>query len=348
MGVDYKEFAKKTLNSISEEEKQFFKEKFVQLIWTSEGNAQNRILISEETGSIKCIGEAGTGKTTQIKKKYLDDLELVKNGEKNIFPIWIDLKEYNGSNEYCLEETIKEILGKNAECYDILLEESKLELFLDGYNEVIMDSKDSDGTKKKKLAMDIDSIHIKYPGINIYMTERVAKSNPRCLQDKVTIFKCEGMKPEDICQYCKKKIDSGVESIIEYINTTDWIRRVVFTPGKVDKLIELVLKGIKPADKTEFYTEYLEFILEREAVEKYETRIDDLKDMLGELASQLSGPQDGMKESEIRNLWVDKGYSRDAARELLNLAKELPILCWNDDCTELQFAYEDYYYYFLN
>ena len=336
--IDFVAFAKQKKNEISEKELRCLTEYYVDLEWENglNGDAPGEVV------SVKFVGEAGAGKTTRMLKKYYDCLLDVIEGKEEVLPLWIELKKLNGTEKYAIEEEVKKCLGAYAGLYKELLSANKVALYLDGYNEVLMDAADEDGTKKKKLAMDIDAIHRDYPGLEINVTDRSEKANPPCMMKNVMVFKCKGISNDRIAEYCNKK---KIEGLAETICNLRWISRINLTPGKLENLIELVMENRIPDGEHDFYEKYLEYILEREEVEKYETRISELRDFLSIFAEEITVATDGMKERELCDLWVENGIDRRGAKELLALAKQLPILEVGED-NLVKFINQFYYIYF--
>ena len=117
----------------------------------------------------------------------------------------------------------------------------------------------------------------------------------------------------------------------------------------ISKLI--VLSGLSdniiPKDENDFYQIYIDYLLNREAEEKYETRIDELKDMLSIFSCELYNHEDGRSSKDIRDLWTQNGIDRKNARELLNLSVDMKIL-ENNEGKNFKFRNEFYYNYFLS
>lgn len=335
--IDYDKFVEQAYKELAD-----FEKTFLQLVWVDE--KENAPDYDQEC-CFKFIGEAGAGKTTQMKKKYWEEVKAVAEKKRESLPIWINLGELNGIEEATLEQKIRTALDQYSEFYEVLLKYNKISLYLDGYNEVLLGRTDKQDSIKKTLASDIDEIHKKYPKVPIFLTDRKHITNPPCLKYRVKVCHYNGMSMEDIYQYCNKKMDQeDLQKMNDYLKSENasWLEREVKIPGKIDKLISLVLEGIQPTSEIEFYTEYLEFILDREWNEKKETRLDDLRYLLHKLAKNLNGSSDEKSEYEILDLWSN----HPEASRLLALAKELPILIPGSSDRDYKFAYPQYYYIF--
>ncbi len=345
--IDYRKFAQERLDELKEQDVVYLNKYYIELDWSGEYIKRR----GDHSGSsikgyaVKYIGEAGAGKTTQMRKAYYDSLNRVLNGISNKLPIWIALDEVNDSIDYDIDAKIKESLGDYAEVYSRLLKSGTIELYLDGYNELLTGENDQLGEKKKRMAIRIEEIYDENRDIVIYITDRTNESSVDCLSSDVSVYTCVGMTESIIEQYCNKK---GIPGLWEKVKNTGLIGSdgMVFSPGKMEMLIELVLEDKSPRNTKEFYEGYLHYILDRERREKKETRVFLLEDMLVELANDLGSEEDGRSESAIRKLWKEAGAeSRLQAQELLRLAIELPILEKKDG--ELRFKCKEYYEYYL-
>lgn len=337
--IDYAMFVKSRIESLSS-----FEQDFMQLDWFDE---TNELFSNDFRSSVKFIGEAGMGKTTQMKKMFLDLVEQVSNGNRKILPIWIDLSELSELEDVLLETKIKQSLGEYEQYYSILLRSNAIALFLDGYNEVL--TKDMQDIVKRKLASDIDEIHTNFPEVFIAMTDRCKKSNPPCLQKNIAVYTFNGLSRDEMTDYIKLKADpASVDSILAYIDSdnSNWLDNSTIIPAKMNSLISLMSEGITPEDEDDFYDKYLDFILEREELEKKETRIDDLKYLLYVLAQEMNHPTDEKNQNEIIKLWLSEGHVGDLAetRRLFKLAVELPVLVPGSNDKVFKFAYPQYFY----
>ncbi len=336
--INYVDYSNERLEDLGD-----FNKHFLQLEWFDENNS---VLDCHFTRCVKFIGEAGLGKTTQMRKMYYTALEEVSNGSLEALPVWINLSDMSGTQDISLENKISESLSDYKDYYELLLEKNKIMLFLDGYNEVLTtDTKDA---VKRNLARDIDEIHERYPSVFISMTDRMKKSNPRCLMDNVSIYTYNGLSREQIKQYVKKKTDDSTsEIIIDYLNgdNSAWLGNSMIIPEKINSLIRLIKNNTLPTSEKDFYDRYLDFILERERRDKKETRIDDLMYLLYILSQELSGYDDEKTRNEIVKLWQSEGNVGDLreTNRLFDLAVELPILIPGKSDNTFRFAFQQYY-----
>jgi hypothetical protein len=343
--IDYVSFAEAQEKLINP--RQDFNQNYVQLRWVDD--TMHHTFIYDFQSSTKFIGEAGIGKTTQMKKMFLSLVEQIRsNPEMQILPIWINLANLTKEN-LSLEQKIKEMLGEEtAPLYELLLKHGMLALFLDGYNEVL------DDTVKVSLANEIDNmIHREYPNVPIAMTDRRKISNPPCLTGRgdvpVIVYECEALSEDMIRKYVElKATDNTRKSLLDYLDSPDshWMRNTPVIPAKLESLIALMSSGSKPLSEDDFYGKYLDYILDRERNEKKDMRISTLVELLQILAEHMDKDESEMERRKITDFWLHEGYTgtRDVAIDYFVLAYELGILTTGSNDRAFKFRYKQYYY----
>lgn len=332
--IDYVMFAQRQRESLNPF-------KFMQLDWRAE--TDNRFEYDFQS-SVKFIGEAGIGKTTQMKNMFKELLDQVVLHERKILPVWLNLADFVKTDS--LEGKIRESLKEYESYYPILLKKNAIALFLDGYNEALI--KDEQDSAKRILAMDIDEIHNRFPEVLIAMTDRRRTSNPPCLQKNVSVYTFNGLNRKKMIEYVKKVADSANQNnIITYLNSenSSWLGDSAI-PAQMNMLIDLLSEGITPEDESDFYDQYLDYVFYREANEKKETRIGVLKYLLSILTFEMNDSADGKTQFEIVELWLSKGHVKDTkeAMDLFTLAIELPVLVPGSNDKTFIFAHKAYYH----
>ena len=334
--VDYVAYAKEQLKALNS-----FDQEFMQMEWH---NDSNETFSYEFSSSVKFIGEAGMGKTTQMKKMYIQYLREVVNG-REVLPVWINLYDMSRDG-FSLEEKVKALLGDYGQYYDELLAKNKIALFLDGYNE-ILPGEDRENLKSS-IAYDIDHMHSENPRVMIAMTDRTRNSNPPCLMRNVKVYTFDGLTPQEMLAYVELKAKKDkVADILEYFDSQEasWVTASKILPAKLDNLMDLICDGVLPVDEDDFYDHYYDFILFREANDKKERRIGDLKQLLYFLAEAMEGPESEKRRAEILSIWVREArYPMKDAGELFELATSFPILVPGRSDNLYKFAYKQYFY----
>lgn len=350
--IDYVEFAKKKKDEFEPEfEPEYeddsandsandrfveFDKHFVELKWLDNKKGEP-IDYSFET-DMKFIGEAGFGKTTQMKNVYKKLIEEIIAGNIKKLPIWVSLKYL--TEEDTLEKIVSEKLEEYSDSFEKL--KDKIALFLDGYNEIITSS-----NLKSEVANKIDSWHkskTENGKMFIAMTDRVEKNNPPCLMKKVNCYKYDGLNDTDIENYIAKNVeDDNKENVKQFFVNASWAKKELI-PSKMNMYIELVCDDEEPEDERDFYQKYLEYIFDREADKKKETRCETLKLMLSDFAEELKNGEDSMEKKDIIKFWESKYQSTtlEMAVEYFNLATGMRILDRVEDTNFYKFKYPQY------
>ncbi len=327
-----------------------FDEDFIQLGWTSEDNS---IFDYSSDSMLKFIGEAGSGKTTQMKKMYINMLSEVAKKKKQIIPVWISLAEIGEYKSKPIQEKAEQIIDGVGGDYQELLKSGKIAFFLDGFNEIL--SQGDDNQRKKDVAREVNKDIATHNNVFVAMTDRIKISNPSCLnQIGVKVYRANGMSKEEIREYLNHKARSDDEKnkVTEYLESSDaqWLFDAQsIIPEKMNGLFEMIIQGDIPKKEYDFYVSYLNHIFYRESNEKQEMRINNLKYLLGLLPEKMTSINDELKRSEILAMWIDKGrVSLDEANQMIDLAIELPILIEGSNQDSLKFVNGHYYLYFEN
>ncbi len=342
--VNFSEFAKKRINEIPDREREVLAS-FIQLDWSNNKDDKD-IIKYDYSRCVKLYGEPGLGKTTQMREMYFRLLNDVKDGKKDILPIWIDLADFSfvDESDASLEAKISDTYPEIGKHYKELLENNKIAFFLDGYNEILSD--DDYLKVKRKISLDIQDIHEDHPERFIAMTDRSVDSNPPCLSSDVILYTCKGLTLKQMLEYAKAKAGEEIsQKIDEYINGVDgeWFASLQVSPTKMNSLIDLIKNGNEPEDEEEFYEAYLEYVIDRERNEKKETRMSSLLDALGELTGIMNHESDEKRRSEIRNLWKDSKIVGQEFDNYLRLASELGILVPGVGDNTYKFGCPQYY-----
>ncbi len=325
--VKYSDFSEKQLTEITDREREVLNT-FIQLDWMNDTDDGNNLMY-DFSRCVKLYGEPGLGKTTQMRMMYYRLLKEVRDGKKETLPIWIDLADFSFISEEnaSLEGYVNEHFPELGHFYRLLIKNNRIAFFLDGYNEIL--SEDDQLRVKRKIAQEILDIHEEYPQMFIAMTDRSVESNPVCLSSDVILYTCKGLTLNQRIDYAKAKAGDEIsQKISDYMNSEEgeWFTLKQVSPIMMNSLIELIENGQEPEDEEEFYDSYLDYIIQREKIEKQETRMNVLLDELGELANIMNHATDEQKRSKIRKLWKEDNIVGMEFDNMLKLATELGIL----------------------
>ena len=218
-------------------------------------------------------GDAGLGKSTTLQYlTYLDARTYGEDISKEI-PVYIPLGMLINRDE-TLESYIFNKLKIGVEEGRGLLETGRINLFLDGVNEIPED-KTSDILSKriKEIQLLIDS----YPKTLIIISNRPEKYN----QFKNTpVFRLQPMDYEKIMSFLDRNTRSEeVKTLIKNkIRTNQRLLNIISTPLMTTRLISIVQEFRKvPESEGMIIKSFLDALYKRERVEKQDAKFDDDK-----------------------------------------------------------------------
>ena len=277
--------------------------------------------------SLKLLGTAGSGKTTQAWHYYLEALGQAQ-AEMDILPVWIELKQFNTYKKEDLKVWILKLIEKVTNStedaknlYNLLRGNGKLVLFLDGLNEAI-ELSDND---KTVLRGDIASYESNEPkGCQIILTDRVENHRTHWLADAMR-YQIRPMDEKDVERFIdkyeseKNKLN-GVYSAKDYAeireymkkvlsdNSVDWEFKII--PAKLDMVFRNYNSDWmnSKATKTAFEEEYFEYLISREQDKGENENL--LKGLLSATVNQNKEVYFSGKDTKLTN-------------------EEIPQLIWN-------------------
>lgn len=319
-------------------------EKYVNLHWISyskEDFDANK-LVSIENNPIKILGEAGSGKSTILRRIAYLMASSAQNDISASVPVYISLSEVTGFYDVFLTQ-ISAALSVSKENAQVLLENDKLVLLLDGYNEIL------NGDDLRSFSSQLDSFSIRYPSTKIFMSDRAITS------DRVPVLKNAYkiyLKPltlkdkkNFLVQVCTDKY--VVRVIEEDMNANPATYEELDTPLKLQRYIDVVTAKREPS--VDWTSDYIEMLLEREVNEKKDENADYLSSALAgvALAADENGEITPLKaQATIARVAGKLGYSGEVnARNLLNLAINMGLLTVVNG--KIMFADEKFQWYFL-
>ena len=230
------------------------------------------------------------------------------------------------------------------------LEEGKINLFLDGLNEIPADA----GGNLKTLRMrEIKQLLRDYPKTFIIITNR-----PQDTRDfnNVPIFNLIKLSKEEMRDFIKKNVDEEdvKELLFTSINGSERFVQIINTPLILSRLIEIVrYKKEIPHSEGEIIAEFLNCLLAREKEEKQDARLDIkriiyLLRMIAFESLEKKEANSGMTESEVLKYCsksMDTYRFQYDALYALDIVLQLGILEKREDLYVFSHqAYQDYYY----
>lgn len=294
-------------------------------------------------------GEAGMGKTTTLEYLvYTDARRRLKDSNCNI-PILILLGLLTKSS-YTIKQYICDKLDIGIDICESLLEEGKINLFLDGLNEIPVDT---DHNLKTIRMREIKQLLKDYPKTFIIITNR-----PQDTRDfnNVPIFNLIKLSKSEMEDFINKNVseDEVRKLILNAINGNERFVQIINTPLILSRLIEIVrYKKEIPHSEGEIIAEFLNCLLIREKEEKQDARLDIkrmtyLLRMIAFESLERKEANSGMTESEVLSYCAksmdtyrfqyDSLYAIDIALQLGILEKRENLYVFSHQ------AYQDYYY----
>ena len=251
-----------------------------------EDNEEDEKIIKERAGTVDFIrknklpekrmmlwGEAGLGKSTTLQYLTYLDAKTYKEDITREIPVYIPLGMLINHNE-TLESYIFNKLEIGVEEGRTLLETGRLNLFLDGVNEIPED-KTSDilSNRIKEIQLLIDS----YPKTLIIISNRPEKYNQF---KNIPVFRLQPMDYEKIMNFLDRNTRSGeVRTLIkEKIRTNTRLFNIICTPLMTTRLISIVQEFKKvPESEGMIIKNFLDALYKRERVEKQDAKFDGEK-----------------------------------------------------------------------
>ena len=294
-------------------------------------------------------GEAGLGKTTTLEYlTYIDAKKRLKDPNCNI-PILVSLGILTDS-KYTIKQYICDKLAINIDICGTLLDEGKINLFLDGVNEI---PSDTGGILKTVRMREIKQLIKDYPKTFMIITNR--PQDTRDFND-VPIFNLMKLSRDEIIEFIKKNVgENDVKSMLfDSIKENERFVQIINTPLILSRLIEIVrYKKEIPHSEGEIIAEFLNCLLLREKEDKQDARLDIkrltyLLRMIAFESLENKEANSGMTESEIIKYCIkametykfkyDTLYALDIMLQLGILEKRENMYVFSHQ------AYQDHYY----
>lgn len=289
---------------------------------------------------VKLLGEAGTGKSTALRRiEYLLACAAA-NGKKNVIPIYIELGTLADGDKILLGRIAAQMKLDTTMAEDFL-KSGELCLLLDGFNEVL------DLNVKKKLARELDVIAASYSKTRLILTDRaVARASipTLVLAEKLYLSPITmGDRRKYFEKNCADK--ATLEMILRQMDTNPAYFEGMNTPLKLKRLADVAAyRGELPVDITD---EYVSYLMEREMNEKKDANIEYLSTFLQALAimneDEISMLAASAQLAKCKNIL---GYSQPDTLQCLKLAIDMGLLT-SEETNTVRFASEEYKDYFF-
>ena len=339
-----KEFTAKIQNDYREFEKNGFG--YVDIHWISSEDKDKidcsveKLATMKDWTVIKILGEAGSGKSTALKRiEYILAGRYQKNSN-TVLPIYIELYTLTDGDQILLDK-IAGTMNIESTLAEEFLANGEICLLLDGFNEIL------DTPIKKKVAKELDAFSRNYPQTRIFLTDRAISSASIPTLNVAKRMHLRPITMEDRKNYFEKNCNDSacLELILKKMNEQPEYFELMNTPLKLKQLSEVAKYRMEiPNDITD---EYIKYLMDREENEKKDENIEYLPTFLQALAI--------MDEEEIPMLMANAqmakcktvlGFSIPDTNQCLKLAIDMGILACEEN-NMVRFASTEYRDYFL-
>lgn len=330
---------------LEENKKYFHGFTYIDIAWKDDRDSSSAVtlsqLLSSSDNHLKLVGEAGSGKTTALKRAEYLMAKTVRESGKGPVPVYLTLNELlDGTNIIAraaarkLNITLKETLE--------LIKHSEVALLLDGFNEIL------DNTLKRKIASEIDELGLKNEKLKVILTDRSLSKRDMPVFTQARRLILFEMSLDDKIRFIKANSPDAETKTILLQEARECPETFVTikTPLALKQLIEVVREYREvPLDITEAY---INALLKRELEEKKDININYLPYHLQALAvlnNDIFSRDDALEQIALVNRI--KGFTTPDSLACLSLAIDLGILqCEGED--NLCFSTEMYHLYFRN
>lgn len=213
-------------------------------------------LLETGGGGVLINGRLGQGKS--ILLKYLQFLEL--NTGKTL-PIHLELRKIRDGHDL-VESACNKINSQGLTCsnklFRFLMNEGRVTLFLDGFDEISLELRDSFNSSLSELCTS-------YPKLKVIVTSRHNTEISR--NSNFVAYNISLLKKEDLAPYVKKILSNDTLSrpiLSKILESDDFDYSVLDTPLMITWFIVVYNKRIKiPKTKLGFYEDLFSAILSR-------------------------------------------------------------------------------------
>ncbi|ENK2308757.1 NACHT domain-containing protein [Vibrio alginolyticus] len=219
---------------------------------------------------INIIGIAGQGKSTILRKLFLEEIK-----KQNKFPFFIELRRVDESGiiEY-LKESLKDIgLKVDEGSVEILLQSNNIILLLDGFDEIA-------NNNRRRMLNEINSIKSRY-NCSVIVTSR--PDTEVCHETNITNLKVERLGLYEITEILRK-LDKNNEcpELVELINNNINLQLTLVSPILVNLLyVCYPYLDVVPENVVDFYNKLFLTLYSRH---------DKIKNFNREKYSNISAP----------------------------------------------------------
>jgi hypothetical protein len=293
------------------------------------------------------LGDVGMGKSTTLLFLHLQDAQAaILDNQKNI-PVYLELK--NLTEKDTIIEKIKSKLKLDSAIFNEQLTKGRLNIFLDGLNEI-------EKNIKVSVFNQINNLLEEYPNNFFLFSGRPQHYNQEfdniILKRKIPIFTLQKMRDKQIDDFLTKNGKTVKDDLLKDINANERLKRIIQTPLMLTMLIAVVLKeGKIPNEKGKIIRAFMYSLYQREQKQIIDFDIELFHLLLCYLGFQtrdLTGSNSGLNRDEFIIPLLE--HRKDQLGVSINLldflrkAIDLDILI--NDNNQYSFSHELYQEYY--
>lgn len=293
------------------------------------------------------LGDVGTGKSTTVLYLHLKDAEDGLKDSSKPIPIYLELKNFLEKDTVIGK--VKGKLGIDNDLTEELLKRGRLNIYLDGLNEI-------ENKIKPRVFKQINSMLDDYSK-NFYLITSRPQHYNREFDDqingrKIPVFQLQKMKDNQIDDFLNKNGKQVKNYILQEINQNERLKKIIQTPLMLIMLIAVVIKeGRIPSEKGKIIRAFMFSLYDREQRQI----IDFDKDIfhlllcfLGFQSRDLTGSNSGLDRDEyILPLLEQRKTQLGIQVNLLDfLRKAIDLNILVDDDNQFSFSHELYQEYY--
>lgn len=293
------------------------------------------------------LGDAGTGKTTTLKYLTLIDAEqcLQQPTQHNI-PLYFELCHFTGDRS--LWQQIIAELPFEPDFSTELFEHGKINVFLDGLNEVAQQH-------RKQVINEIQSLIQRYPQMPLIIAGRQLHEFHVKSGDSIPVFEYGRMTTEQVKEFIAKNTQDSDETtrqlIHRAIDTQPILAKLVKVPFILFLMIQVVQRTHAiPQNNVTLLDEFMESLYRREESKDASFNRDTFKILISALALFITeefNANAAISQKKALNFLSEQkdkyGLDVDLLR-MLEIGVQLSILNRHRD--EYSFAHEEFLGYY--
>lgn len=231
--------------------------------------------IIKDNKNLLLIGAPGSGKSTTLKRILYSNSHKILDGNESIkFPFYIEANELRTANE-----TFKGILDAKLDqaLITFLLEKGKIQVLIDGINEITSEF-------KANAVNEIKSLISKYPNSSFIITDRKYNYTKNI---GVSVFELRDLEESRIKEFIVKNTSGKSDHIWQSISENPEMLALASNPLMLKMYLSVLSFGKIPSNRGQLYDLFVKAVFAREEQKKEQFDKDLKKGILSEVAYNM-------------------------------------------------------------